>query len=233
MQIRYFCIMSDKKIKVIITGSTGMVGEGVLHECLLDSRVEQVLVINRKTCGLKHPKLVELLRPDFLHLEDIAHEFAQYDAAYLCLGVSSIGKKEDEYFLLTHSLTLHIAQLLSAQNSNMTICYVSGIGTDSSEKGRSMWARVKGKTENDLMKLAFKNVFAFRPGFIKPTKGLRNSHSFYKYVNWMFPIGRTFFPQSFCTLEEVGKAMIQCAFWDSESRIVDGKMIIALAKKGG
>ena len=219
-----------EKIKAIITGTTGMVGEGVLHECLNHPLVEQVLVVNRKSCGVVHEKLKEIIHADFYDFNSIADQFAGYNAAFLCLGVTSVGKKEPEYFKLTHTLTLHFAEILSKVNQNMTVCYVSGAATDSTEKGKSMWARVKGKTENDLMKLPFKNVFAFRPGFIKPTPGLKNTHSFYKYINWLFPIGRLLYKSGFCTLKEVGLAMINTVNLDSKSKVVEGKEIIELAK---
>lgn len=219
-----------EKIRAIITGTTGMVGEGVLHECLNHPLVEQVLVVNRKTCGVVHEKLKEIIHADFYDFNSIADQFAGYNAAFLCLGVTSVGKKEPEYFKLTHTLTLHFGEILSKVNQNMTVCYVSGAATDSTEKGKSMWARVKGKTENDLMKLPFKNVFAFRPGFIKPSPGLKNTHSFYKYINWLFPIGRLLYKSGFCTLKEVGLAMINTVNLDSKSKVVEGKEIIELAK---
>ena len=219
-----------EKIKAIITGTTGMVGEGVLHECLNHPLVQQVLVVNRKSCGVVHEKLKEIIHSDFYDFNSIADQFVGYNAAFLCLGVTSVGKKEPEYFKLTHTLTLHFAEMLSKVNKDMSVCYVSGVGTDSSEKGKSMWARVKGKTENDLMKLPFKNVFTFRPGFIKPTPGLKNTHSFYKYINWLFPIGRLLYKSGFCTLKEVGLAMINTVNLDSNSKVVEGKEIIELAK---
>ena len=219
------------KISVIITGVTGMVGEGVLHECLLHSNVEKILVINRKPCGIVHTKLIEIIHQDFFNFEPIKDQLIGYNAAFLCLGVTSIGKKEPEYFDLTHTLTLHLATLLSEINPNMTITYVSGTGTDSTEKGKSMWARVKGKTENDLMKLPFKKVFPFRPGYIKPTKGLKNTHKFYSYINWLYPIGRALYPKGFCTLKEVGLAMINSINLTEDRKIMEGKDIIELGNK--
>src|SRR5476651_2638272 len=143
----------DKKIRVIITGSTGMVGEGVMHECLLHPDVEAVLVINRKPDGVVHPKLKEIVHKDFFDLSAIEDQLKGYNACYFCLGVTSLGKKEPEYYKLTYTLTLNFAQTLVKHNPDMTFCYVSGAGTDSTESGKIMWARVKGKTENDLMKL--------------------------------------------------------------------------------
>ena len=217
-------------VRAIITGTTGMVGEGVLHECLNSPKVEAVLIINRKPLGITHPKLKEIIHADFFDFSAIENELSGYNACFFCLGVSSVGMPKDEYYKMTYTLTMHVAETLSRLNSGMTFNYISGGGTDSTEKGRSAWARVKGKTENDLMKLPFKKVFAFRPGFIKPTKGLKHAHSFYKYINWMFPIGRRLFPNGFCTLRELGLAMINSLDRDADKKIVDGKAIIELAK---
>lgn len=223
--------MTSNKIRAIITGTTGMVGEGVLHECLMHPDVEAVLIINRKTYGLKHPKLTEIIHKDFFDLSAIENQLAGYNACYFCLGVSSIGMKEPDYFKLTYTLTMHVATTLSKLNPDMTFCYVSGGGTDSTEKGSSMWARVKGKTENDLMKLPFKQAFNFRPGFIKPTEGLKNTLKMYRYFLWLFPIGRALYPNGFCTLKELGLAMIHTVTKGYEKNIIEGKDIIELAKR--
>jgi len=217
------------KIKAIITGSTGMVGEGVLHECLLHPMVESVLVINRKPCGVSHPKLKEINHSDFYNFAAIEGQLAGYNACYFCLGTTSVGKKPDEYYKITYTLTLNFAETLARLNKDITFCYVSGAGTDSSEKGRVAWARVKGKTENDLMKLPFKQALAFRPGFIKPTPGLHNANPMYKYVNWLFPIGRALYPNGFCTLRELGLAMINSTLNGTASKVIDGKEIIRLS----
>ena len=220
----------ENKIRAIITGTTGMVGEGVLHECLNSNLVEAVLIINRKPSGYSHPKLKEIVQADFSDLSNIENQLTGYNACYFCLGISSVGVKADEYYRITYTLTMHWAQTLSKLNNDMTFCYVSGAGTDSTEKGRSRWARVKGKTENDIMKLPFKQTFAFRPGFIKPTKGLTKAHSFYKYINWIFPIGRALAPNEFCTLKELGSAMIHVTNKGYSKKIIDGKDIIELSK---
>jgi len=215
-------------IRTIITGTTGMVGEGVLHECLLDPRVEAVLVINRKASGVFHPKLKEIIHTDFFNLSTIENEFSGYNTCLFCLGVSSIGMKAEEYYRLTYTLTMRFGEILSKLNPGMTFCYISGAGTDSREKS-SGWASVKGKTENDLMKLPFKRVFAFRPGFIKPTPGLSKTHSYYKYITWFFPLGRSLYPKGFCTLKELGKAMIRVADAGYDKKVIEGKEIIKLA----
>jgi len=161
------------KIKAIITGSTGMVGEGVLHECLLSSDVEKVLVVNRKPCGVVHEKLTEIIHKDFFDLTSVKEQFAGYNACFFNLGVSSVGMNTELYFKLTYELTINFAKAVSEFNKDLTFCYVSGAGTDGTEKGIINWARVKGKTENDLLKLGFKNAYMFRPGFIQPIKGLK------------------------------------------------------------
>ncbi|SDF47520.1 NAD-dependent epimerase/dehydratase family protein [Chitinophaga filiformis] len=218
------------KIRAIITGGTGMVGEGVLHECLLSEEVESVLVVNRRPCGVTHPKLKEIIHPDFFDFSPIRDQLSGYNACYFCLGVSSVGMAKETYYRMTYTLTMHVAETLSLLNRDMTFCYVSGAGTDSTEKGRSNWARVKGKTENDLMKLPFRAVFAFRPGFIRRIKGLKFTHPFYKYIGWMFPIGRALFPGGFAKLEEIGRAMINVTLNGYTKKIIEGKDIIALAK---
>jgi hypothetical protein len=220
---------THQPIRAIITGTTGMVGEGVLQECLLDPLVEAILVINRKPSGIVHPKLKEVIHQNFFDVSPIRDQLGGYNACFFCLGVSSVGMKEEAFYKMTYTLTLHIAGVLSGLNPDMTFCYVSGAGTDSTENGRTMWARVKGKTENDLMKLSFKQVFAFRPGFIKPTSGLKNAQTFYRYIGWLFPIGRAFYPNGFCTLKELGLAMIHSVNRGYKSQVLEGKDIITLA----
>ena len=197
------------KIKAIITGSTGMVGEGVLHVCLNSPEVESVLVINRKPCGVNHPKLKEIIHKDFMHLSPILEMLSSYNACYFCAGVSSVGKKEEEYKRITYDLTLSFANTLVQLNPEMVFTYVSGVGTDSSEKGKSMWARVKGKTENDLMNLPFRDVYAYRPGYIQPIKGLRNTYKAYKLFSPFYPILEKLFSKYVGTLDEIGNSMIK------------------------
>jgi hypothetical protein len=221
--------MNTKGIRAIVTGATGMVGEGVMHECLQHPDVEAVLLINRKASGFSHPKLKEIITPDLFDLSGVEQSLAGYDACYFCLGVSSVGMKAAEYERITYQLTMYMAGILSRLNPSMVFCYVSGAGTDSSEKGRVRWARVKGKTENDLMKLPFRWVFGFRPGFIKPTKGLVNTHAFYKYINWMFPLGRALAPNGFCTLRELGLAMIHVTEHGYAAKLIEGRDIIHIA----
>ncbi len=209
------------KIKAIIFGATGMVGEGVLHETLKHPDVESVLVIGRRSCNVRHKKLKELIHKDFFNYADIDEDLNGYNACFFCLGVTSIGKKENEYTRLTYDLTMTAAKTLSKLNTDMTFCYVSGAGTDSTEKGRSMWARVKGKTENDLMKLPFKSVYAFRPGYIKPTKGLKNAFLPAKIVALIYPILSIFFSKYICTLKELGTAMIEVSLHTYSKQILE------------
>lgn len=207
-----------------------MVGEGVLHECLLRPEVEAVLVINRKPCGISHPKLKEIVHKDFFDITSIENQLSGYNACYFCLGVSSVGLKEPEYYRLTYTLTLNLATPLSAMNHDMVFCYVSGKSTDSTENGRLMWARVKGKTENDLMKLPFKKVYAFRPGYMHPTPGLKNANKYYKYVTWMYPFLRWAFPSSVTTLAELGEAMINVTLRGYDKQVIEVRDIVELAK---
>jgi hypothetical protein len=216
------------KIKAIITGVTGMVGEGVLHECLSDDRVESILVIGRKASGISHPKVKEIIHADFYDLSAIASQLGNYNACFFCLGVSSIGMKEPEYYKLTYDLTMHVAKTLSGLNPEMTFCYISGARTD--EKGKAMWARVKGKTESDLKKLPFKKVFNFRPAAIEPTKGLKNTLSSYKYLGWLIPIIRLLSPNSISTLKEIGLAMINAVAIGYEKDTIEVPDIKKLAK---
>jgi nucleoside-diphosphate-sugar epimerase len=217
------------RFKTIITGATGMVGEGVLLECLNHPAVEQILVINRKPGGMSHPKLREIIHADFLNLASIEQQLAGYDACFFCLGVSSVGMSQQEYKHITYDLTLNVAQLLAKGNPDMTFCYITGAGTDSSEDGRIAWARVKGATENALMRL-FKRTYMFRPGFMKATPGQKNVKSYYQWLAWVYPIGRALYPAGFCTLREVGQAMINAAIKGYPQSILEVKDIVQLAK---
>jgi hypothetical protein len=219
------------KIKAILTGATGMVGEGVLHECLQHDDVEEIAVIGRRSCGIVHPKLKEIIHPDFYYLASIENQLSGYNVCFFCLGVSSVGMKEPEFYKLTYILTMNFATTLVNKNPDMVFCYISGSGTDSTEKGRMMWARVKGKTENDLMKLPFKSVYNFRPGIIKPTKGLKNTLSFYKYLGWLIPVIKSVSPGSVVSLQQIGIAMIHAAGKGYEKKILEVKDIVALSRK--
>lgn len=218
-------------LKVIITGATGMVGEGVLLECLENPGVEEVLVINRRPGGRSHAKLREIIHSDFFDLTPIADQLTGYNACFFCLGVSSVGISAEEYRRLTYDLTVNAGTLLAELNPEMTFCYVTGAGTDSSEEGKVAWARVKGATENVLLRL-FANAYMFRPGFMKEMPGQRNVKSYYRWIAWTYPIGRKLFPQFFCSLQEVARAMIRCATHPPRKHLLEVKDIVGLAAAG-
>jgi uncharacterized protein YbjT (DUF2867 family) len=211
----------DTKIKAVLTGATGMVGEGVLHECLLHDNVESVLVIGRRPSGISHPKLKEIVHSNLYDLSRLENQLSGYNACFFCLGTTSLGKSEEEYYKISYTLTMHFAETLSRLNKGMTFCYVSGAGTDTSEKGKLMWARVKGKTENDLLKLPFENVYNFRPGYIQPTKGLKNTLGPYKLLSWMYPLLKALFPKYVSTLREIGIAMINTVTKGYDKNIIE------------
>jgi uncharacterized protein YbjT (DUF2867 family) len=216
-------------LRVIVTGASGMVGEGVLHECLNSNAVKDVLVLGRKSCGVEHPKLKEVLHSNFHNLSPIADQLKGYDACFFCAGVSSVGKKEEEFYHLTYALTMHVAETLAKQNNNMTFCYVSGAGTDSNEQSRLMWARVKGKTENDLLKLPFAQVYNFRPGIIESGKGMKNTIKLYNYFKWLLPIIKFISKNGVVSLAEIGQAMIKAASSGYKKQIFEIKDIKELA----
>ncbi|SHL25991.1 hypothetical protein SAMN05444266_102631 [Chitinophaga jiangningensis] len=193
---------------MIITGTTGMVGEGVLYECLEHPDIAAVLVINRKTCGVVHPKLKEIIHHNFFDITAIVPQLRGFHACYFCLGVSSLGMKEEIYRHFTYDLTLYMAGVIAEENPGMTFCYVSGAGTDTTGTSRRMWARIKGQTENALLQLPFKAVYNFRPAYIQPMRGSKNTHKFYYAFSWLYPLWRWAFRSYVCTLRELGRAMI-------------------------
>ncbi|MBS1527085.1 MAG: NAD-dependent epimerase/dehydratase family protein [Bacteroidetes bacterium] len=221
---------TPQKLKVIVTGATGMVGEGVLHECLQHPMVDKVLIVNRRQSGIQHPRLTEIIHKDFFDISPIQDQLKGYDACFFCLGVSSVGMKETEYYKLTYTLTMGFATVLAKVNPHMVFEYISGASTDSTEKGRMMWARVKGKTENDLAKLPFKKEYNFRPGYMHPTPGLKNTNKYYKYITWLYPILRRITPNSVSRLSDLGLAMINAAVYGFDKPILEVKDINQLAK---
>lgn len=218
------------EINVIITGATGMVGEGVLLECLKHPDIKQVLLISRRPYHSKHPKLKECIVPDFFSLDNRTCQLTGYDACFYCAGASVIGKNEAQYTHITYNTTLFVAQKLLSLNPHMVFNYVSGSFTDSSEKGKVMWARIKGKTENDLMKLPFKRVYNFRPGFMKPTPGQKNLKWYYKMISGMYPLLRILIPNQVNTMQEVGLAMINSVQKGYPKQVLEIKDIQLLAK---
>lgn len=218
------------KIRAIVTGATGMVGEGVMYECLQHPDVEAVLIINRKSSGFTHPKLKEIVHADFFNLSSIEGQLKGYNACFFCAGVSVIGMKEEDYYRITHDLTLNVATTLARLNPDMTFTYVSGKSTDSTEKGKTMWARIKGKTENDLLKLPFRQAYMFRPGYMHSHPGLKNTLPAYKYVSWLYPILKPIMPGFMSTLKDVGIAMINTVNKGYPKKILEVKDINSLAK---
>lgn len=200
-------------MRVIIFGATGMVGQSVLRECLLDPAVETVLALGRNATGKRHPKLRDIVHSNFLDLSAIEDELAGYDACMFCLGVSSVGMSEERYRAITYDITLGVARTLVRLNPGMTFVYVTGMGTDSTEQGRTMWARVKGKTENDLLRLPFKAAYMFRPGGILPLHGVKSKTWLYQAVyiamRPLYPVLRSLFPNAITTSEQLGRAMIK------------------------
>ena len=201
-----------------------MVGKGVLYECLDNQKVETVLVISRESLKLTHPKLQEIIITDFLNLEEIKNDFAGFDACFFCLGISAYRKTEEEYTRITYDLTMGLAQMFLDQNSNSIFCYVSGAGTD--ENGRMMWARVKGKTENDLLAMSFKAAYMFRPGYIQPLKGIRSKtklyNAFYFFLKPLYIILKIF-PGLVTNTINVGKAMINVVDPGTDLSILNNK----------
>jgi uncharacterized protein YbjT (DUF2867 family) len=223
-------------MKVILFGATGMVGTGALQECLADPRVESVLAVGRTPTGRAHPKLREVIRADFFHYDDLRTEFASADACFFCLGVSSAGMSEAEYTRQTWELTLAAARSMSAANPRMTFCYVSGLGTDSSEQGRVMWARVKGRTENALLGLQFKAAYMFRPAFIQPMDGIRSKtawvQALYTLSAPFYPLLHHLLPRYSTTTAHLGRALIEVAARGFPRTILYSRDIEAMAGVG-
>jgi uncharacterized protein YbjT (DUF2867 family) len=221
-------------MKVILFGATGMVGQGVLRECLLDKDVERVLVIGRRSIGKKDAKLRELIHQDFTDFAPIGKELSGFDACLFCLGVSSAGMSEADYRRVTSDFTLAAARALAAKNPGMTFVYVSGMGTDSSEKGLQMWARVKGATENALLQMPFKAAFMFRPGFIQPLHGETSStfwtRALYTVLAPTYPVWKTLFPKYVMTTEELGRAMLRVVKHGAPKKVLESEDISALGR---
>ena len=219
-------------MKIMIFGASGMVGQGVLRECLLDESINQVLSVGRSASGSTHQKLSDIVLADVTHLDRIADALRGYDACFFCLGVSSAGMSEERYTALTYDLTLAVARALVAINPAMRFIYITGAGTDSSERGRSMWARVKGRTENALLALPFKSAHMLRPAIIQPMHGIRSKTALYRLAYVLLapvmPIFKRLFPGHFTTSEQMGRAMIELARGGSAKRILETVDINAL-----
>ena len=219
-------------MRVVLFGATGMVGQGVLRECLLDPDVESVLSVGRTATGQPHVKLRELEHRDFLDFSPIENELAGFDACFFCLGVSSAGMEEDAYRRITYDFTMAAARTLARLNPNLTFVYVSGMGTDSSERGRTMWAKVKGKTENELLGLPFKAAYMFRPGLIVPLDGIKSKtrlyRAFYAAMAPLLPLLNAAFPKYVTTTEQVGRAMIKVARQGATKSVLENSDINAV-----
>lgn len=225
--------IEGERMNVVVFGATGMVGAGVLTECLEDPRVASVLVVGRRRTGVRSEKVRELVRDDFFDWSDAAGELEGHDACFFCLGVSAAGMSEDAYGRITHDLTLAVAEALLAASPEVTFCYVSGQGTDATEKGRFMWARVKGRTENRLLE-TMPNAYMFRPGYIQPLKGVRSKtklyQAFYSVMGPAFPLLKRVAPRAVTTTVNVGRAMIRVAADGYAKRVLETSDINALAE---
>jgi uncharacterized protein YbjT (DUF2867 family) len=223
------------KLNVIITGSTGMVGKGVLLECLERAEIQAILVINRKPLKIKHDKITEVVLADFFDLSSVEDKLINYDACFFCLGVSAFGMSEEEYIKITYDLTMNFAHTLLKLNPGMIFCYVSGQGTDETEKSKMMWARVKGKTENALLELPFKKAYMFRPGFIQPMKGIKSSTKLYNMLYAVFkplyPVLKSIVPKQITSTVQVGQAMINSVVFGIEKIHLGNNDINQLAEK--
>jgi uncharacterized protein YbjT (DUF2867 family) len=221
-------------MNVMLFGATGMVGQGVMRECLLDPEVHLLQTVGRTATGAQHPKLRETVHNDFWHYESLEAQLSGFHACFFCLGVTSSGMTEENYQRVTYGITLAAAEALSRLNPQMTFIYVSGSGTDTSERGRSMWARVKGKTENALLRLPFKGAYMFRPGIIQPLHGIKSStplyNVFYTLGKPLLPLLRLVIPDQILTTEQVGRAMLAVAKHGFPKQILEIKDIQAASK---
>lgn len=224
-------------MNVLLFGATGMVGRGVLRECLGAEDVQRVVTLGRTATGLRHAKLTEIVRPDLFNYANLESELQGFDACFFCLGVSSAGMSEAAYNRVTYEATLAAATVLARLNPQMTFVYVSGAGTDSSEQGRSMWARVKGKTENALQRLPFKGVYLFRPGVIQPLDQVHSKTAsyriFYSLARPLLPLLRGLLPNAVLTTRVMGQAMLAVTRRGSDKAVLEAKDINLLANQHG
>jgi uncharacterized protein YbjT (DUF2867 family) len=221
-------------MNILLFGATGMVGQGVLRECLLDPHVQLVVTIGRNATGVQNPKLREIVHPDFWNYAPIEEKLTGFDACFFCLGVSASGMTEDAYARITYGITIAAAETLTRLNPKMVFIYVSGTGTDSSEKGRMMWARVKGKTENALLRMPFAAAYMFRPGFIGPAHGETSRTKLYRVLfviaKPLLPLLRRLFPNQILTTEQIARAMLNLVTRPYPKHILEIKDIRAAAE---
>jgi uncharacterized protein YbjT (DUF2867 family) len=219
-------------MKVILFGATGMVGQGTLRECLLDPDVKEILIVGRTPTGRKHAKIREIVHKDLYDLSPVASQLTGYDACFFCLGVSSVGMSEADYTKVTHDLTLAVAHVLVQQNPQMVFLYISGAGTDSTEQSKSMWARVKGRTENDLLREPFRAAYMLRPGYIQPLHGVKSKtplyQAFYVVLGWLYPVIRLVARKYAITTEDLGRGMIKIAKSGAPKHVLENSDIEAL-----
>jgi uncharacterized protein YbjT (DUF2867 family) len=224
------------QVKAILLGATGMVGQGVLRECLLDPEVEGVLTIVRSATLQRNEKVHEMVHQDLSDLSTMEDRLSGYDACFFCLGVSAPGMKEEAYRRVTYDLTISVAKTLAKLNPTMTFIYVSGAGTDSTERGRTMWARVKGKTENGLLQIPFKGVYMFRPGYIQPLHGIRTKtnwyRAFYAAMGPLYPVWKLLSPKYVTTTECIGRAMLKVAKRGARKSVLENQEINEICGDG-
>ncbi len=222
-------------MKVILFGATGMVGQGVLRECLIDPEVENVLSVVRRPGGQSHQKLKEIVHDNFFDFTTIENDFRGYDACFFCLGISSAGMSEQEYQRITFDITIAAAQTLLKMNPNLTFIFVSGAGTDSTETSKTMWARIKGKTENALLQMPFKAKYMFRPAFIQPLHGIVSKTKlyrvFYALITPLYPLLKFLFPNYVTTTEKIGRAMITVAKQGASKNVLETTDINQIAEE--
>jgi uncharacterized protein YbjT (DUF2867 family) len=223
-------------VDVILFGATGMVGQGVLHECLVDPEVKSVLTIGRNATAQRHEKLHEIVHQNLSDLSAMEGKLSGYDACFFCLGVSAVGMKEEAYQRVTYDLTISVARTLSRLNPGMTFIYVSGAATDSTERGRTMWARVKGKTENALLQTPFKAAYMFRPAYIQPLRGIRTKTKWYgvvyAIVGPLYPLWKLLFPKYVTTTECLGRAMLNVAKRGAPKSVLESQEINSVCRDG-
>ncbi len=222
-------------MKTILFGASGMVGQGVLRECLLDPEVERILLIGRSASGQTNARITEIVHKNISDLTAIEPELTGYDACFFCLGVSSVGMSEKDYKKITFDLTTSVAQTLVRLNPGMTFIYVSGLGTDSAEKGKVIWARIKGATENALLRMPFKAAYMFRPGMIQPMHGekpkARATRVAFALMGWVIPLWMRVAPGSVTTTERIGRAMLNAAKHGAQKKVLESADINALSSR--
>jgi uncharacterized protein YbjT (DUF2867 family) len=218
-------------MQVVIFGATGMIGQGVLRECLLDPTIDRVVTVGRAATGAAHSKLHEIVRADLSHLDDLAGDLSDLDACFYCLGVTSVGTPEADYTRITYDLTIAAAGTLCSRSPQMTFVFVSGAGADSTEKGTVMWARVKGRTENAVLRLPFRASYVFRPGAVQPVHGVRSRTRWYQAIYTtlgpVMSLARRLAPSRILTTEQIGRAMIRVAATGAPKRVLEAPDIYA------